>query len=160
MSTSATFIVGMSQFGKSILAKLIAKGCAAGGHDVVVFDKTRSTGWPATAKKFYDATPDELNELLYAGRHKGLFVFVIAHRYKMIPPNSRSQFSTFYIFRQKEEDIKAMEPEVADLPVDVKTLKKFEFILATTESAKILSLVKENDNFVVKSLTKQKTVVD
>lgn len=126
-------IVGNSYSGKTKLAQRLA----ANKSRVIVYDPNRSAHWPVSAKKFsdparfldfveqqesafvfideaktvWDFDSDRADKLVYAGRHRGLLLFLIAQRTRMVPPNSRNQCSRVFAFRQQLADAQTLADE-------------------------------------------------
>lgn len=127
-------IVGNSNSGKSWLARSIAAPLDA---DVIVFDPTMARGWPDHAAKYadpdaffahvetatnayvfideaatlWDYDEERADALVYRGRHRGLLIFLIAQRSRMVRPNARNQCSRVYAFRQQLDDAKVLAAE-------------------------------------------------
>lgn len=63
------------------------------------------------AKTLWDFDSDRADKLVYAGRHRGLLLFLIAQRTRMVPPNSRNQCSRVFAFRQQLADAQTLADE-------------------------------------------------
>lgn len=127
-------IVGNSNSGKSWLARSLAARTDAAA---IVFDPTMARGWPTSARKFsdpeaffdyvehatnayvfideaatlWDYDEERADALVYRGRHRGLLIFLIAQRSRMVRPNARNQCSRVYAFRQQLDDAKVLAAE-------------------------------------------------
>jgi DNA helicase HerA-like ATPase len=139
---------GATQTGKTTLARHIARGLAARGHRIVVFDPvmtaTYGGGWPESAEIFddYDRLAknlgsgpahvfvDEAGEVFGVsekdrhwiatrGRHYGFSLHLIAQRPKQVAPNVRGQLARAYLFRLAVDDAREIS---ADLGHNLPTL--------------------------------------
>lgn len=119
----------------------MAANTLAKGNPVVIHDPTFSANWPQNSLKFADAEQflayaekaqtgvvfvDEAKKLfdfdsaraealVYAGRHRGLLLVLIAQRTKMIPPNARNMCSRVFSFRQQRSDAIILSDEYHDI---------------------------------------------
>lgn len=126
-------IVGNSYSGKTKLAQRLA----ADKTPLIIYDPNRSAYWPTNARKFanpdqffravesaqshyvfideaktlWDMDSDRADKLVFAGRHRGLLIFLIAQRTRMIPPNARNQCSKVFAFRQQRDDALTLAAE-------------------------------------------------
>jgi hypothetical protein len=147
------YIVGITDSGKTLLAKRFAKDYALQGHNVIIFDPLKSADWPsssikyASCEKFLNDVPafrnaylfidegktlwefDHLkaSKILYQKRHDGIYVFLISQRYNMIPPNARNMSSLIYVFRQQPEDSKILKSERHPTLINSQYLEPTEF---------------------------------
>jgi hypothetical protein len=127
---------GVTQSGKTTLARMHARVLDRAGYDVLVYDPVRTEthggDWPDRAEVhtdlqkflsvckssrdkfvFVDEAADVFNLaqaenhwLLRRGRHAGLYVRMIATRPKNIAPNARTQCALAYVFRLSRDDAK------------------------------------------------------
>ena len=129
-------IVGMTESGKTTLAKKLAAEYKASGYGVRVYDPLSDDGWnadfqTADERQFLQAYfqskncrvfVDECHEvagnhdkIIHAtatrGRHYGHRNFYIAQRPTMIAVNIRSQCKHIYTFFQSPEECKVMARE-------------------------------------------------
>lgn len=125
---------GVTQTGKTTLARMHARILDRAGYDLIVYDPVRTEthggDWPERAQVyerldafiakckhardayvFVDEAADvfalsqtENHWLLRRGRHAGLYVRIIAQRPKMIAPNARTQCAIAYVFRMSRDD--------------------------------------------------------
>lgn len=151
-----TAIVGQSLSGKSNLAKRFAKDLSAAGHNIIVYDPTKSSGWPENAVKFESAEKflshieraesafvfideaatlwkyDEVraDQILYKRRHQGLACFIISQRRTMVNPNARDQCAKTFAFHQKINDAKMLAQESHPEMIHCCNLKQGEFLVS------------------------------
>ncbi len=132
------FYTGVTETGKTTLARFHARTLAKAKHRVLVYDpvmtETAGGAWegctmlppdPEKAAKVLDSSSncfvfiDECRDLfghehrenhwmLRKGRHFGLYFRLICQRPKMIPPDVRSQCSRLFMFRLAVTDSKEM----------------------------------------------------
>jgi DNA helicase HerA-like ATPase len=125
---------GVTQTGKTTLARLHARLLSENGYDVCVYDPvhtaTAGGDWPSNAQVFdnqaqfiayvksaqdvfvfvdesadvFSLSQTENHWLLRRGRHQGLYVRLIVQRPKMIAPNVRTQCAVAYVFRMARDD--------------------------------------------------------
>ncbi len=139
-SSGHVLIVGMTESGKSSLARAMARDYEQAGHTPIVLDVTRNRGWGSTAISFCD--PDEF--LLYVrnpakclrqpifieesglsvdkfdtryqwlttfSRHHGLRCHIVAQRAEMVSKTVRSQCANLIAFGLPFDDAKAYARE-------------------------------------------------
>lgn len=156
-------IVGQTLSGKTWLAKHLAKEQSENGFNVIVYDPVKSTGWPmgdnvikfADPEKFFnyietaksafvyideartlwDFDPRRANRILYQGRHRGLKVYLIAQRAKMVEPNARDMCATVYAFKQSYDDAKELSYNYEDEVIICAKVVEGEFIASTPFSS-------------------------
>lgn len=136
-----TYIVGITNSGKSHLAKHMARGYKRNHFGIIVYDPQRSSDWEEIAdfftddraefldafwksqncKVFVDECQDtmtntdrEMAAIVKRGRHNGHQCFLISQRPKSIPVNVRSQCSQIITFRQAREEAKIMANEIGN----------------------------------------------
>lgn len=144
----------------------MAADTRAKGNPVIVHDPTFSGNWPKDALKFADAEQflahaetaqtgvvfvDEAKKLfdfdsaraealVYAGRHRGLLLVLIAQRTKMVPPNARNMCSRVFSFRQQRSDAIILSDEYNDIFEQTPTLKPCHFVYSDGFNARAGSL--------------------
>lgn len=126
---------GVTQTGKTTLAREHSRILKSHSQDVIVYDpvatKTAGGGWAAdiitddfdallnylenrnkAAHVFIDEAGEHFGVgdrhshwLLTRGRHKGLFINLIAQRPKMLAPTVRTQCGRAYAFRMSPDDL-------------------------------------------------------
>ena len=159
-------ITGITYSGKSWLAKRLAKAAIDAGQNVIVYDPTKSNGWPkgiqkhtspalfleATkefkngyifmdeAKTVFDFNTKEAEKLLYKKRHDGVLTYVISQRARMIPPNARNMCSVLFAFKQHKKDIDILTEEYGDELYSVEGLELGECLHSNGFSHKLLKL--------------------
>lgn len=159
-------ITGITYSGKSNLAKRFAKMAKDSGVNVIVYDPTKSSGWPdginkySSPKLFLDAVKDfkngfifldeaktlfdydtrEAEKLLYKKRHDGVLTYVIAQRARMIPPNARNMCSVLFAFKQHRKDVDILTEEYGDTLLNVDRLEIGDCIYSNGFSYKFLQL--------------------
>jgi ABC-type glutathione transport system ATPase component len=140
MSSGHWLIVGMTESGKSTLARSLAREYAAGGHVPIVLDVTRNREWGSTAIIFDD--PDALlayvrdpekclrqpifveeaglsigkyqsqfQWLTTFSRHHGMRCHIVAQRAEMVDKTTRSQCTNLAAFGLSFDDAKAYARE-------------------------------------------------
>ena len=144
--------VGMTESGKTSLAKIMAKEIKEQGYNVIVLDPLMDE-WPCDyitreADEFLEVAKtntqclcviDEAGEsvghfdkqrhwLATRGRHFGHTCFFLAQRAQMISPNVRDQCGVAYIFRVSNDDSKILANEYGyDELKKLNNLAQFEF---------------------------------
>lgn len=147
-------IVGISNSGKSNLAKSICAMKKKLDNVCVIYDPTKSSGWRSSckfsspekflnyidsvnsanvfideAKSLWDYDQKLADKLLYRGRHRGLLVFLICQRGKgMIPPNARNMCSRVFAFKQNYADAKDLAESFSDILLTASSLKIGEYV--------------------------------
>lgn len=148
-----TLIIGQTNSGKSTLAKILTHEYEKREIETMLFDPYLDDGWAthdsnryadeieflnALAKTknkavfidespvLYDKYKDVMNGFLMRGRHQGLKFFLIAQRYKNIPPNSRGNAKFVYSFMQNPMDTKMIQEDYVKVG-DLSQLKQFEY---------------------------------
>lgn len=147
-----TLIVGINKSGKSKLAMSFA--ARKDGEHIVVFDPTRSDGWPTGSMKFsdpeafldyieeaeskyvfideaktlWDFDKDRAEALVYRGRHRGLYLFLIAQRTRMISPNGRNMCTRIFAFKQQKADAKVLADEYGEIMLTVQHVEPLQFV--------------------------------
>jgi hypothetical protein len=140
MSSGHWLIVGMTESGKSSLARALAREYALAGHVPIVLDVTRNKEWGANAIIFTD--PDEMLRyvrdpqkclrqpifveeagiavnkyqsefqwLTTFSRHHGMRCHIVAQRAEMVDKTTRSQCANLAAFGLPFDDAKAYARE-------------------------------------------------
>lgn len=151
-----TYIVGITNSGKSHLAKHLAREYKAAGFSIIVLDPQGSREWAEIAdtytedrdefldvfwrsrncKVFVDECQDvmddhdkEMAKIVKRGRHNGHQVFLISQRPKSIPRNARTQCSQIISFKQARDEARTMASEIGnDDFVIAGELGRYEFV--------------------------------
>lgn len=160
-----TLICGVTESGKSTLARNLAFQLAKMGEKIIVFDPVGSE-WPTDSVIFSDeeeflgyvSSPeisnahifvDEAGEvftvgkkhthwLLTRGRHIGFQVYMIVQRPKMIAPTCRTQCSRGYIFRLSPDDWREVAGDFGHSQnILEKPLDKGDFLILSSGQASI-----------------------
>lgn len=141
---------GVTQTGKTTLARMHARLLDRAGYDVAVYDPVRTEthggDWPPNAKVFerldaflahckhardtfvfvdesadvFSLSQTENHWLLRRGRHRGLYLRLMAQRPKTIAPNARSQCAIAYVFRLARDDAKEIFADFGHGPAMVR----------------------------------------
>lgn len=150
-------ICGMTESGKTTLAKILAKRIRAKGYNVVVLDPLQDPEWEADYQtddpdKFMEVARNSIRCLLVVdeagesvgqydktrhwlatrARHWGHTSFFLAQRAQMIARTVRDQCGIAYLFRMSLDDAKLMANEFAEEELkNINRLKQFEFFYVT-----------------------------
>lgn len=163
-----TYIVGITNSGKSHLAKHLAREYKAAGFGVIVLDPQQSRDWQEigdfftterdefldvfwrskNCKVFIDECQDvlenndrEFMQIIKRGRHNGHQVFLISQRPSSIARNARTQCAQVISFKQNRDESMILAREFGNDDLrDVCTLGEYEFIKATSHTAERLKL--------------------
>lgn len=145
--------MGNSYSGKTTLAKILAARHSL-QHPVIVYDPKSSKGWPGVAVKYadpeiflrniernqssivfvdeaktlWDHDDKRADELVYARRHQGLHIVLIAQRTRMVAPNGRNQCSRIFAFRQQKDDAVVLAAEYHEGMEECRTLEPLHFL--------------------------------
>lgn len=158
-----TYIVGITNSGKSHLAKHLAASYKQAGYGVLVLDPQQSQEWAQIAdfcttdrdefldvfwkskncKVFVDECQDvmdnndrEMHAIVKRGRHNGHQVFLISQRPSSIARNARTQCSQVISFKQNRDEAAILAREFGNDDLrDVCRLGQYEFIKADSHSA-------------------------
>ncbi len=159
MSSPHSLIIGVTNSGKSTLAKKISQIFFSKGINVFIFDPYASSNWSSQSRDFKFSKPDnfigkinqlkrgvliideapllfddyknEMNGLMMRGRQQGLKIFLLAQRYKNLPPNSRGNANLVYAFSQSPEDTKLIKLDYPKCP-DLASFQQGEYVALTT----------------------------
>jgi DNA helicase HerA-like ATPase len=138
--------VGVTQTGKTTLARFHARKLAGAGHRIIVYDpvgtETAGGGWPEDSELiddplkfgkalknredayvFVDEGADVFNQsetqnqwMLRKGRHKLLYFRVMAQRPKMLAPNVRTNCARCFMFRLAKDDAREISADFGHGP--------------------------------------------
>jgi hypothetical protein len=151
---SHTLIIGMSESGKTSLAKQIAANMRARNIRTMALDPLRDPAWPVDfitadqheflrtfwASKKCAAFMDEggqsvgrynlaMQETVTKGRHWGHACYLIAQKATQLAPVVRDMCSTLFVFSVAPSSAKMLAEDFNnDLILQASTLKQFEFI--------------------------------
>lgn len=168
-----TLFAGVTESGKTTLARYISRKLCALNNRVVVYDPmgtpTAGGEWGEKAVIFRDDTPerflkyldrsdvnhahvfcdeagdyltvsDKENHWLFRrGRHKGLFMYPIMQRPKMVAPNVRSMCGTAFVFRLAVDDADEIGKDFGHTKLSniVSTLDTGQYVKLKSGSPKI-----------------------
>lgn len=163
-----TYIVGITNSGKSHLAKHLAREFKSAGYGVIVLDPQKSREWAEIAdfctddkaefldvfwrsrdcRVFVDECQDvldnndkEMLQIVKRGRHNGHQVYLISQRPSSIACNARSQCSQVISFKQNRDEAYILAREVGNDDFrDVSRLGKYEFMIGDNHTSEVSKL--------------------
>jgi hypothetical protein len=150
-------ICGMTESGKTSLAKILAREIKERGYRVIVLDPLQDPEWPADYQtddpdKFVQVAKQNIKCLLIVdeagdsvgqydktrfwlatrARHWGHTTFFLAQRAQMIARTVRDQCGVAYLFKMSLDDAKLMSNEFAREELkNINNLGQFEFYYVT-----------------------------
>lgn len=162
------YIVGITNSGKSHLAKHMARQYKAKGYGIIVLDPQLSREWQEigdfvspnrdefletfwkskNCKVFVDECQDvmdnhdkEMHAIVKRGRHNGHQVFLISQRPSSIARNARTQCAQVISFKQNRDEALILAREFGNDDLrNVCRLGEYEFLKATSHSCEAMKI--------------------